>query len=46
MRWVARIYANKKDTHLGYYGTKEEAAIAYNVAALKYHGEFAYQNPI
>jgi len=31
---------------LGYYITKEEAAQAYNEAALKYHGEFALLNKI
>ena len=36
----------KKEIHLGHFKTKEEAAIAYNNAAIKYHGEFASLNVI
>lgn len=32
--------------HGGYFKTAVEAAIKYNEMARKYHGEFAYQNPI
>jgi hypothetical protein len=42
--WVAKIQINRKTLHLGYYKTKEEAARAYDHAASKYHGEFAYLN--
>jgi hypothetical protein len=46
-RWVARISCgNIKSKDLGSFKTKREAAIAYNLAAKKYHGEFAYQNKI
>jgi hypothetical protein len=45
-RWLARIMTNKKFLYLGSFPTKEEAALAYNQAALKYHGEFAYLNLI
>lgn len=45
-KWLAQIQVNNKTIHLGYYETKEEAALAYNIAAKKYHGEFACQNDI
>jgi len=44
--WKARITVNWKEIHLGHFKTKEEAAIAYNNAAIKYHGEFASLNVI
>lgn len=40
-RYHARIGTNGKQIYLGYYDTAEEAAQAYNKAALKHHGEFA-----
>lgn len=45
-KWKARIRFNYKSIYLGYYETKEQAAIAYNIAALKYFGEFAQLNNI
>jgi len=45
-RWRAAIQENDQQTHIGCFDTKEEAAKAWNVAALKYHGMFAYQNPV
>lgn len=44
--WQARIGINQERIPLGTFRNKIEAATAYNKAALKYHGEFAYQNKI
>lgn len=44
--WRASISANGKAYHLGSFQTPEIAAQAYNEAAIKYHGEFAYLNII
>jgi hypothetical protein len=44
--WSASIGVNNKRLHLGYYQTKEEAAMAYNNAAKILHGEFAKLNII
>lgn len=45
-RYKAHIHVNKKRICLGIFLTAEEAAIAYNDAALKYHGEFACLNQL
>lgn len=44
--WVAYVRANGKNINLGCYPTKEEAALSYNKAALKYHGKFAFLNKL
>ncbi|CAN7358234.1 AP2/ERF family transcription factor [Paenibacillus sp. LjRoot56] len=44
--WRALIRMDGKSIHLGCFKTKEEAARAYNEAAIKYHGEFARLNEI
>ena len=40
-KWQARIVINQTTTYLGTFKTRLEAAKAYNIACLKYHGEFA-----
>ena len=40
-RWVAYITADRKRHHLGTFDTAEEAKKARDLAAMKYHGEFA-----
>ena len=42
--WAAEICINGKNVHLGYFAFPEEAAIAYNRAAMIYFGEFANIN--
>jgi hypothetical protein len=44
--WVAKIHFSNKDIHIGCYRTSEDAAYAYNQAALKYFGEFAFLNEL
>ena len=45
-RWVASIQEKLKKIFLGRFFKPEEAAVAYNEAAKKYFGEFAYLNKI
>lgn len=42
--WIARIVKNKKRTYLGGYQSEYDAALAYDVAAFKLHGEYARFN--
>lgn len=43
-KWQAQICCNSKVTHLGLYTNKIEAAKAYDEAAKKLHGDFAWLN--
>lgn len=45
-KWAAQIVSNGQCHYLGLFTTKELAAVAYNEAAIKLHGEFAYLNKI
>lgn len=45
-KWVARIGVAGKIVYVGDYLTQTDAALAYNEAAIKYHGEFARLNII
>jgi len=45
-RWEAQISNNYKKIFLGRFKTEVEAAIAYNKAAIKHHGDFANLNEI
>ena len=45
-KWQVQITFNKKDIYLGRFEDEKRAALAYNVAAQKYFGEYAYLNKI
>lgn len=45
-RWRARIVTGRKNINLGVFDTKEQAALAYNEAALIHHGTFAKLNKV
>lgn len=45
-RWVARITVDRKHIYIGTYSTIEEAAAAYDAAALIMHMEFASPNSL
>lgn len=45
-KWYSQIMVDRKLTFLGYFVTKEDAAYAYDQAALKMHGEFAEINHV
>ena len=44
--WNASLRINGETKNQGYFKTEEEAALAYNEAALKFHGNFANLNII
>lgn len=43
-KWEARIKANSRYYFLGYFNDPIEAAYAYDLAAIRYHGDYAYLN--
>jgi len=45
-KWVAQLVVNGIKVLNSFHTTKEDAARAYNEAAIKYHGEFAKLNKI
>jgi hypothetical protein len=45
-KYYAKIRIQGRQTHLGVFETVDEAAHAYNKAAIQFHGEFACINPI
>lgn len=45
-KFRVRINFNGKSIFLGYYDNLEKAALAYNVAAKKYHKDYAFLNKI
>lgn len=45
-KWQSQIQIDGKSVYLGIYSTQGEAAIAYNIGAVKHHGEFARLNEV
>jgi len=45
-KWIARIMINRKAIHIGYFVSEGLAAIAYNIAALRYFGVDAKLNDV
>jgi hypothetical protein len=43
-KYRCRITVDNNSKHIGYFKTIKEAALAYNKASLKYHGDFANLN--
>ena len=45
-KWQAQIQKNGKHYYLGVFESEKDAALAYNEAALRIHGQFAFQNQV
>ncbi len=45
-KWIGKIQRERKQIYLGIFETAEQAAVAYNKAAVEIHGEFAVLNEI
>lgn len=45
-KWKARIHYDGRQIHLGTFIDPKEAAKAYNAAAIKFYGQFAYLNEV
>lgn len=43
-KWLAQLHTKERSIHLGRYLDKDEAARAYDAAARKHFGDFAYTN--
>jgi hypothetical protein len=44
--WMAYINTNNTRSNLGRFSTEDEAVLAYNAAAAKYHGDYARLNEV
>lgn len=46
-KFIASIRVDKKNHHIGYFATKEDAALAYNQKAIEHYGkDYAYLNSV
>jgi hypothetical protein len=45
-KWKASICVNNKRMHIGYFENEIDAAKAYDAAAKRYHGQFAFLNNV